>query len=82
MIMSREGCTRDSSECRISTTRAIKQPMIEWSPVYDGNGTMTNADPNTLVVTFTCATCMTTWSTETTAGVTLPASPPTEGEQP
>lgn len=87
MTLSREGCSLDPSECRISSSSAIKQPAIEWSPIFDGTGAMVNSDPNTIVVTYTCTACLMTWSTETTGGVTisvtpLPTSAPIEGEQP
>jgi hypothetical protein len=82
-MMQREGCLRDASDCRISTTSTVKQPAIDWSPVFDGKGGMVNSDPNTFIVTYTCATCMTSWSTETTGGNAIHIAPrSTEGEQP
>jgi hypothetical protein len=81
--MQREGCLRDSTECRITTTSTIKQPAIEWSPVFDGTGAPVNVDPNTFIVTYSCATCMTSWSTETTGGNVVYIAPRSaEGEQP
>lgn len=68
-------CTRDASECRVTSTTTIKQPLIEWSPIYDGTGWQVNADPNTVVTVYTCATCAETWQIETQA-----ADPPSRDE--
>lgn len=58
----------DPSHCRLSTRHWVQQPAIEWEPVYDGRGMLTNSDPNTFIHEFTCATCERTWRTETTEG--------------
>jgi hypothetical protein len=53
-------CHRDPSECRITV---VDQTMtqIEWVAVHDGNGNVTNSDPNTFSTTKTCDTCGAMW---------------------
>lgn len=65
-------CPNAATECRITFTTSIQQPLIDWVPIYDGDGTQVNADPNVIVNTFTCATCAATW----TEAVTFSAPPP------
>jgi hypothetical protein len=83
MARAHPDCTHDPAECRVSVTTSVAQPPIEWTPVYDGTGRMTNADPNTFVTTASCTVCDMAWEerrtgTETTIktlppAVTLPA---------
>ncbi len=61
----------DYSLCRVTRSASVVEPVIAWEPVYDGNGTMTNSDPNTHVSTFTCATCSQAWEASSVAGQTV-----------
>lgn len=36
--------------------------QIAWTPVFDGNGTMLNSDPNTFVDQYACEMCDGAWS--------------------
>jgi hypothetical protein len=69
-------CTRDSTQCRVTRISRIQQPQIAWTPVFDGNGVQTNADPNTFIVAFSCSTCGMEWETQSKAddppGIVLP----------
>lgn len=58
----------DYTLCRVTRTAAVKQPVIDWQPVYDGTGMMTNSDPNTHVSTYSCATCGMDWEVSSVAG--------------
>lgn len=58
----------DYTQCRVTRTVAVQQPVIEWEPVYDGTGMMTNSDPNTHVSVYTCATCSQSWEIAMVAG--------------
>jgi hypothetical protein len=60
-------CTLDAGECRIAMRHWI-DTMIAWEPIYDGNGVMTNSDPNTAVHEYSCATCSRVWQIRTTGG--------------
>lgn len=54
-------CGNDASACRLTTTSKIQDPPIEWIPIYDGTGKMTNTDPNTFITEITCAACSGVW---------------------
>ena len=56
------------SLCRITMQAVVVQPVMEWTPILDGNGVMTNSDPNTFVNTFLCETCRMAWEVQTVAG--------------
>ena len=68
--MKHPDCLHDDTECTISTVSGVKQPLIEWSPIYNGAGEMVNRDPNTFITTSTCTMCNMRWETSTTEGVT------------
>ena len=68
--MQHPDCHHDPSECVISAVSSVKQPLIEWAPIYNGAGEMTNSDPNTFIQTSTCTMCNMTWETSTTGGTT------------
>lgn len=59
-------CTRDPADCRVTVATSIKQPLIEWTPLFDGNGQQVNADPNTHVRHYRCDTCGDEWEAEMT----------------
>ena len=72
----------DPTQCRITFTTSVQQPLIAWTPVYNGVGMMTNSDPNTHIRTYTCTTCNSTWEVASTAGSDqvarmVPPEPPT-----
>jgi hypothetical protein len=58
----------DQTICRVTVTSQIQEPFIPWSPIYDGHGQMTNADPNTFVNVFSCSVCLIDWEVTNTAG--------------
>jgi hypothetical protein len=58
----------DYTQCRVTRTASVQEPVIAWEPIYDGNGTMTNSDPNTHISVFTCATCLQSWQADSVAG--------------
>jgi hypothetical protein len=58
----------DPSLCRISMATALQEPMVNWIPVYDGAGKLTNPNPNVHVTTYTCSVCSMTWQTTMTPG--------------
>lgn len=64
------GCpnTTNRSLCRITQQSVVQQPVMNWNPIYDGNGAMMNSDPNTFVNTFQCETCNMAWEMTTVAG--------------
>lgn len=66
-------CTHDAAECRMTSTTRIQEPLIEWAPIYDGNGRQTNADPNTIIIAYSCSVCGMKWEREINAD-----DPPTE----
>jgi len=53
----------DQTKCRITYTAAIKEPIQEWTPIYDGTGTVVNSDPNIHVQRAYCVTCKIQWDT-------------------
>lgn len=55
-------CPRSDPECRVSMRTYVQPPVLTWTPIYDGTGRMVNADPNTHVVEYACATCGETWN--------------------
>lgn len=65
----------DPSLCRISITRTIKEPVLEWTPIYDGTHAIVNSDPNTFVTTGICETCSSEWMIEET-----PSAPNSESQ--
>lgn len=76
--MQHPDCERDPSECRITYGSALMGEPIEWTPVYDGNGTLVNSDPNVMVRTASCSVCGQTWTITTdedgsTVGARTPA---------
>jgi hypothetical protein len=58
----------DYTQCRVTRTASVQQPVIVWEPIYDGTGMMTNSDPNTHISTYTCATCSQSWEVSMVAG--------------
>ena len=58
----------DYSLCRITRGARIALPVIEWEPIYDGAGTLTNSDPNTHIQTYQCTTCTQGWEMEQISG--------------
>jgi hypothetical protein len=58
----------DYSQCRVTRSASVVQPVIAWEPIYDGTGMMTNSDPNTHVSTFACDTCAQSWEVSAIAG--------------
>jgi hypothetical protein len=58
----------DYSLCRVTRAATVKEPIMEWEPIYDGTGMMTNSDPNTHISTFTCATCTQSWEVSQSSG--------------
>jgi hypothetical protein len=61
----------DHSLCRVTFATSVQQPTIDWTPVYDGHGTITNSDPNTFLTTYNCTTCSMSWETTETAGTAV-----------
>ena len=61
-------CEKDPSECRVAE-RSRGTTMMGWAPVYDGNGRLTNSDPNTTRCRRDCSTCDRTWTVQTVNGV-------------
>lgn len=59
------GCPREASECRITMTTQMAA-YVPWTPVYDGSGLLTNADPNHATTVYDCATCGQHWTSEET----------------
>lgn len=59
-------CPHEPEHCRVSRRHRVAT-LISWEPTYDGNGTLTNADPNTFVDEYSCGTCQGEW-TETRTG--------------
>jgi hypothetical protein len=57
------GCPREASECRITMTTQMAA-YVAWTPVYDGNGLLANADPNHATTVYNCATCGNNWTSE------------------
>lgn len=56
--------------------------QIDWHPVYDGHGVMTNADPNTYRTELACDVCGGAWAeirtgTETETETLKAPEPPT-----
>lgn len=41
---------------------------IQWTPVYDGHGMMTNSDPNTYETNKSCDVCGMVWVERNTDG--------------
>ena len=74
-------CRNDPSQCLVSVTTQVRQPLIEWTPIYDGNGRQTNADPNVHVMTYSCAFCGMQWETEQRTAPPEPSAP-MEAEEP
>jgi len=58
----------DYSQCRVSRSASVQEPIIVWEPIYDGTGMMTNSDPNTHVSTYTCSVCTQSWEIAQVAG--------------
>ena len=54
-------CPCDPTLCRISRLVVPVEPAQEWVMIYDGNGRVTNEDPNTYVATSACTTCVQSW---------------------
>jgi len=67
MAYSHPNCTRDPAECRITVVSSTVT-AIDWAPVYDGHGVMTNRDPNTSTTVKSCSTCSAEWSEVQSAG--------------
>lgn len=61
-------CGHDPSECRIAFGSTVRQPLIEWTPEYDGHGAPANSDPNVIVETAQCATCGKSWELSSDVG--------------
>lgn len=54
-------CPYNPVLCRIARVVVPVEPAQEWNRIYDGNGRVTNTDPNTYVATSACATCSQSW---------------------
>jgi len=55
-------CPMDPSECRIRQVSVTMATQIDWRPVYDGHGVMTNVDPNTYRTELACDVCGGEWA--------------------
>ena len=53
-------CPNEPAACRITAQSSV-MTKIAWEPVVDGAGTQVNADPNTVLTVYTCATCAGVW---------------------
>lgn len=51
----------DLTRCRITFEVVAQEPIIDWTPEYDGAGRQTDTDPNTYVKTSKCKTCNQMW---------------------
>jgi hypothetical protein len=60
MAHSHPDCPGDAAECRIAVVSQV-MTQLAWTPVHDGNGVMTNSDPNTFSTTKRCDTCGAEW---------------------
>ena len=78
-------CPMDPSMCRIRQVGMSMVTQIDWHPVYDGHGVMTNVDPNTYRTEFACGVCMGEWAEVRTgtevATETVKAPEPPTAEQ-
>jgi hypothetical protein len=68
--MSHPNCPNEPEACRITQVAYVQAPAMAWTPTYDGAGNLTNSDPNTFVVEFTCVTCGKTWQNTSLGGDT------------
>jgi hypothetical protein len=75
MITRHADCQADASQCQISVVTAVRQPMIEWAPLFDGNGVQINSDPNTVVSQYACGFCQRQWQEESRAAPPPPPEP-------
>lgn len=61
-------CGNDPTMCRITNVSRVQEPIIDWTPEYDGTGRMINGDPNTFIRVISCSACSGEWEDTTTAG--------------
>jgi hypothetical protein len=61
-------CNRPASQCRVTRKHWI-DTMLDWTPVYDGDGVMINVDPNRSINEMFCDTCGHRWQVITEHGV-------------
>ena len=54
-------CGNDPATCRLTSVSRVQEPLIEWTPEFDGLGQMTNYDPNTFITIMSCSTCGGEW---------------------
>jgi hypothetical protein len=54
-------CSGDPADCRVRTVSTVLT-TVAWEPVYDGNGVLTNKDPNTFTSEKVCDTCGAHWT--------------------
>jgi hypothetical protein len=54
-------CGNPPEGCRLVTGSKIQEPLIPWSPEYNGMGQIVNADPNTFIKTQKCSVCGGEW---------------------
>lgn len=67
-------CGNEPETCRLTTVSQVQEPLIEWTPEYNGIGQMVNSDPNTFISTITCSACDGEWQdTRSVAGGTTRA---------
>jgi hypothetical protein len=83
--MNHPDCAGDPADCRVRTLGTKMTTAIDWTPVYDGHGVMTNNDPNTYATEKICDTCSAEWAEERTGSelvvVTITAPPPAQQQE-
>jgi hypothetical protein len=73
-------CQSDPSQCRIRELGMMVATEIEWTPIYDGHGAMTNVDPNTYVTERACDMCGANWFEARTGSDVVVTSKVTPGQ--
>ena len=54
-------CGNPPEGCRIITTSRVQDPVIVWSPEYNGLGQVINFDPNVFITGQSCEVCGGEW---------------------
>ena len=58
--MQHPDCPNDPAMCQIARAHRVATALA-WTPVYDGNGNLLTADPNTFVDDYECYYCRRVW---------------------